>query len=150
MKGMNRLDAISPREQYANIMCMPKQVESVAMPYLDPDATRLNSGFAVAISITAKEGKGDAVARILENLIAPTMAEEKVRFFVPYQSPTDPLSFFVYELYDDEAGWEAHNKAPHFLSVVDDWFRWPRIGSGFRLFPLPGNDGNRQRVIRTA
>jgi quinol monooxygenase YgiN len=90
-----------------------------AMPYADSVAARLNDGFAVAINIIAKEGKGDEVARILENLIEPTMAEEKVKFFVPYRSPTDPLSFFVYELYTDETGWEAHNKAPHFLSVVD-------------------------------
>lgn len=89
------------------------------MPYVDPFAAGLNKGFAVAINIVAKEGKGDEVARILEDLIEPTMAEEKVKFFVPYRSPTDPLCFFVYELYTDETGWEAHNQAPHFLKVVD-------------------------------
>jgi quinol monooxygenase YgiN len=94
-------------------------LEFIAVPYVDPVAARLNDGFAVAINIIAKDGKGDEVARILEDLIEPTMAEEKVKFFVPYRSPTDPLSFFVYELYADEAGWEEHNKAPHFLKVVD-------------------------------
>ncbi len=90
------------------------------MTYTDPIASNLNEGFAVAINIVAKEGKGDAVANILQGLIAPTMAEKGVKYFVPYRSPTDPLSFFVYELYVDEAGWEAHNKAPHFLDVVDE------------------------------
>ncbi|MBL1437002.1 MAG: antibiotic biosynthesis monooxygenase [Rhodobacteraceae bacterium] len=90
------------------------------MPYTDPAAANLNAGFAVAINIVAKEGKGDAVAEILQGLIAPTMAEEGVKFFVPYRSPDDPLSFFIYELYVDEAAWEAHNKAPHFLSIVDE------------------------------
>jgi len=90
------------------------------MSYSESDAANLNEGFAVAINIVAKEGKGDAVADILQGLIAPTMAEKGVKFFVPYRSPTDPLSFFVFELYVDEAGWEAHNKAPHFLSVVDE------------------------------
>ncbi len=89
------------------------------MPYVDPVAASLNVGFAVAVNIIAKDGRGDEVARILEGLIEPTMAEEKVKFFMPYRSPTDPLSFFVYELYTDEAGWEAHNQAPHFVSVVD-------------------------------
>ncbi len=83
-------------------------------------AENLNEGFVVAINIVAKEGKGDAVAEILQGLIEPTMAEEGVKFFAPYRSPTDPLSFFIYELYVDEAGWEAHNKAPHFLRVVDE------------------------------
>lgn len=90
------------------------------MSYTNPTAKNLNEGFAVAINIVAKEGKGDAVAEILQGLIEPTMAEEGVKFFVPYRSPTDPLSFFIYELYVDEAGWEAHNNAPHFLSVVDE------------------------------
>lgn len=35
------------------------------MPYTDPAAANLNTGFAVAINIVAKEGKGDAVAEIL-------------------------------------------------------------------------------------
>lgn len=90
------------------------------MPYTDPAAANLNDGFAVAINIVAKEGKGDAVANILQGLVAPTMAEKGVKFFVPYRSPSDPLSFFIYELYVDEAGWEAHNNTPHFLSVVDE------------------------------
>ena len=90
------------------------------MAYTDSAAANLNEGFVVAINIVAKEGKGDAVANILQGLIEPTMAEEGVKFFMPYRSPTDPLSFFVYELYVDEAGWEAHNNAPHFLSVVDE------------------------------
>jgi quinol monooxygenase YgiN len=90
------------------------------MPYFESAASNLNEGFAVAINIVAKEGKGDAVADILQGLIAPTMAEKGVKFFVPYRSPTDPFSFFVYELYVDEAGWEAHNNATHFLNVVDE------------------------------
>ena len=90
------------------------------MTYTDPAAANLNEGFVVAINIVAKEGQGDAVANILQGLIEPTMAEASVKFFMPYRSPTDPLSFFIYELYVDEAGWEAHNNAPHFLSVVDE------------------------------
>jgi quinol monooxygenase YgiN len=90
------------------------------MAYTDPAAANLNEGFVVAINIVAKEGQGDAVADILQGLIEPTMAEAGVKFFMPYRSPTDPLSFFIYELYVDEAGWEAHNNAPHFLNVVDE------------------------------
>ncbi|MDX1402061.1 MAG: putative quinol monooxygenase [Kiloniellales bacterium] len=90
------------------------------MTYSDRAAANLNDGFAVAINIVAKEGKGDAVADLLTGLIAPTMAEKGVKFFVPYRSPSEPLSFFIYELYVDEAGWEAHNNSPHFLKVADE------------------------------
>ncbi len=53
--------------------------------YPDPAAANLNDGFVVSINIVAKEGEADAVAEILERLIAPTMAEEGVKFFMPYR-----------------------------------------------------------------
>lgn len=80
----------------------------------------LNEGFVVAIRIQAKEGEADAMAEILNNLVAPTMAEEGVKVFLPYRSPDDPSSFFVFEIYHDKSGWDAHNNSPHFLAVVDD------------------------------
>ncbi|WP_411891799.1 putative quinol monooxygenase [Yoonia sp. SDW83-1] len=88
--------------------------------YPDPAAANLNDGFVVAINIVAKEGEADAVADILERLIAPTMAEEGVKFFMPYRSPTDPNAFFVYELYRGADGWDAHNESAHFQSAVEE------------------------------
>ncbi len=84
------------------------------MVYDTPEAKNLNQGFVVAISIEARDGEGDAVAEILEQLVEPTMAEEGVKFFMPYRSPENPLFFFVYELYHDASGWDAHNSSNHF------------------------------------
>ncbi|NSX56193.1 putative quinol monooxygenase [Parasulfitobacter algicola] len=86
--------------------------------YSDPAAMNLNDGFVVAINIVAKDGKSDAVADILESLIIPTMAESGVKFFMPYRSPTDPKAFFIYEIYVNEAGWDAHNTSNHFQSAI--------------------------------
>ncbi len=83
-------------------------------------AQNLNKGFAVMVRITAKEGEGDAVAAILQSLAGPSMEEPGMKFFMPYRSPDDPSQFFVYELYENAAGWDAHNASPHFLSAVDD------------------------------
>ena len=88
--------------------------------FSDPVAANLNDGFVVAINIVAKEGEADAVADILQRLIAPTMAEEGVKFFMPYRSPTDTNAFFVYELYVDAAGWDAHNASEHFQKAVKE------------------------------
>jgi len=84
------------------------------------DAINHQDGFSVAIQITAKAGQGDAMAAILHGLIAPSMAEPGVKVFAAYRSPDDPLMFFVYELYEDRAGWDAHNQTPHFLAAVSD------------------------------
>ncbi len=86
----------------------------------NPEAQNLNTGFAVMVRITAKEGEADAVAEILQDLAGPSNAEPGMKFFMPYRSPDDPSQFFVYELYEDASGWDAHNASPHFLTAVDD------------------------------
>ena len=80
----------------------------------------LNDGFVVAITIEAREGEGDAVAAILGGLVAPTLAEPGVKLFIPYRSPTDPLLFFIYELYLDEDGWRAHQETEQFKAAIGE------------------------------
>ncbi|PIL20261.1 hypothetical protein P775_09935 [Puniceibacterium antarcticum] len=88
--------------------------------YDDSTAANLNTGFVVSVRIVAKEGEADAVADILKSLVRPSMAEPGMKFFMPYRSPENPSEFFVYELYEDRAGWDAHNASPHFLNAVDE------------------------------
>jgi quinol monooxygenase YgiN len=87
--------------------------------YDDPAAANLNAGFVVLVRITAKEGEADAVADILQSLVRPSMAEPGMKAFMPYRSPDNPAEFIVYELYENRAGWDAHNASPHFLNAVD-------------------------------
>ncbi|WP_417813003.1 putative quinol monooxygenase [Thalassospira alkalitolerans] len=88
--------------------------------YVDPSAANLNNGFVVSVRIVAKEGEAEAVADILEGLVGPSMAEPGMKFFMPYRSAINPAEFFVYELYENKAGWDAHNASSHFLNVVDE------------------------------
>lgn len=91
-------------------------VPDMKAPTYTPAA--LNDGFVVAITIEAKPGEEDAVAALLDGLVAPTMAEPGVKLFLPYRSPTNPALFFVFELYLDAAGWDAHQATPHFKEAI--------------------------------
>jgi quinol monooxygenase YgiN len=73
----------------------------------------LDDGFVVAIKIDAKAGEEETVAQALRALIKPTMAEPGVKLFLPYRSPTDRKTFFVFELYRNEAGWAEHQMTDH-------------------------------------
>jgi quinol monooxygenase YgiN len=95
----------------------------------------LNDGFVVAIQIDAKPGEEESVARALQALIEPTMAEPGVKLFLPYRSPTDPRAFFIYELYVDEAGWAAHQQTSHFKAFVDQML--PRLARRDRIPFVP-------------
>ena len=97
--------------------------------------TELNQGFVVAIEIVAEAGAEDIVADALEALIKPTMAEPGVKLFLPYRSPTNPAAFFIFELYQNEAGWAEHQQTAHFKSFVDNML--PRIAKRERVPYLP-------------
>ena len=95
----------------------------------------LNDGFVVAIEIDAKVGEEQAVADALGALVAPTMAEPRVKLFLPYRSPTDPKAFFIFELYRNEAGWAEHQKTGHFKAFVETML--PRIARRQRVPYVP-------------
>jgi quinol monooxygenase YgiN len=78
----------------------------------------LNDGFVVAIMLEAKEGQADALVDILRVMTPPTMAEPGVKLFLSYRSPTNPLLFFVFELYVNQAAWGAHEATEHFKIAV--------------------------------
>lgn len=96
---------------------------------------QLNAGFVVAIEIVAKVGEEDVVADALDALIEPTMAEPGVKLFLPYRSPTNPSAFFIFELYENEAGWTDHQRTPHFLAFVEQTL--PRIARRQRVPYVP-------------
>jgi len=78
----------------------------------------LNDGFVVAIMLEAKDGDIDKVLEIQRWLTPLSMAEPGVKLFLPYQSPTNPALFFVFELYVNEAGWAAHQETEHFKKAI--------------------------------
>jgi len=93
----------------------------VLTPWIAPDAlAALNDGFVVAIMLEAKEGEAEAVAENARRLAPLAMTEPKMKLFLPYQSPTNPALFFVFELYTDESGWAEHQATNHFkVSIAD-------------------------------
>ena len=91
----------------------------------------LNDGFVVAIKITAKDDQAKAVAAILEDLVAPTMAEPGVKLFLPYRSPSNPSQFFIFELYENEAAWGVHQETAHFQAAIKELL--PRVSKRERV-----------------
>lgn len=97
--------------------------------------TELNQGFVVAIELDAKPGEEAAVAAGLQAMVAPTMAEPGVKLFLPYRAPTDPKAFFIFEPYENEADWAAHQETPHFKTFVDEIL--PRLARRERVPFVP-------------
>jgi len=55
------------------------------------------------------------------------------------QDREDANRIYLYEVYRDEAAFEAHGRAPHFIKwrdTVKDWYAAPiTVGRGINIFP---------------
>lgn len=78
---------------------------------------------AVAFTITweAKPGEVDSVVDLLDRMTAAVHANEPgTLLFRPHRSPDNDHVFFLYELFVDQAAYEAHLKTPHFQTLILD------------------------------
>ncbi|HOU93936.1 MAG TPA: putative quinol monooxygenase [Polyangiaceae bacterium] len=74
--------------------------------------------FVVAAIWKAKEGEEHRVEETIRTMTPLSRAEEKNLYYQAQVSPSDPRTFFLYEQYTDEAGYEEHKATPHFQENV--------------------------------
>ena len=68
----------------------------------------------VVAKLRAAKGKGDALAALLiEQAAVVRAAEPGCVIYRPHRSANDPDVFVFYEMYADDAAFDAHRKAPH-------------------------------------
>lgn len=70
--------------------------------------------FVVQAVWRAKSGSEELVADALTQLTEPSRNEPGNRYYQPYYSKDLPGVFHIFEVYDDEAAFQAHGKSPHF------------------------------------
>lgn len=74
--------------------------------------------YVVAATWIAREGEEDRVAGILDRIAPLSRDEPACRFYQAHRSSEDPRRFFIYEQYDDEAGFVVHTQTEHFEQLV--------------------------------
>ena len=70
--------------------------------------------YVVSATWTAQPGKEDIVRDAIEKLTPPSREEPVNRFYQAYQDPSEPGTFRLFEIYDDEEAYAAHGASPHF------------------------------------
>ncbi len=73
---------------------------------------------ALAATWEAKEGQGEAVADILRRMASAVKAEPGTLLFWPHRSSSNDRVFFLYELFADDAAFQAHQQTAHFKDLV--------------------------------
>ena len=74
--------------------------------------------FVVAATWKAKEGEEARVLDVIKTMTPLSRAEEGNLFYQAQVSPEDPRTFFLYEQYRDEQGYEDHKATEHFQKYV--------------------------------
>ena len=69
----------------------------------------------LAVTYVVKPGTEAAAAEHFRALIEGSRAEAGCRTYVVHRSTDDARTFFIYEVYDDQAALDAHRTTPHFL-----------------------------------
>jgi quinol monooxygenase YgiN len=74
--------------------------------------------YVVSALWTAKQGEEDRIARICEEMTAPSRGEPGNLFYQAHRSTEDPRLFYLYEQYVDEDGYQSHQDSEHFQRLV--------------------------------
>ena len=92
------------------------------------------------VNVKVKQGRRDEFKEIIRVDAESTSSKEEGNFqFNVIQDNDDPNSFFLYEVYRDQAALEAHRSMPHFLTyreaTADIYTENPVRHMGTNLFP---------------
>ncbi len=78
----------------------------------------------VFAAITARPGAEDALKQGLLALIHEVRTEPACRYYELFQSAERPEQFIMSEIWDDEAGLQAHTQMPHMKAFADKAQHW--------------------------
>jgi quinol monooxygenase YgiN len=68
----------------------------------------------VAVTYLLREGSDKQAVELFAKLAPETRKEPGCRLYEVHRSTTNPLQFFLYEQYDDQAALDAHRASDHF------------------------------------
>lgn len=74
--------------------------------------------YVVCAKWTAKAGKEGRLREIIDEMTAPSRAEDGNVYYQAQVSPENPRLFFLYEQYADEAAYQSHMDSEHFTRLV--------------------------------
>jgi quinol monooxygenase YgiN len=74
--------------------------------------------YVVRATWTAQEGAEDVVRAALAELAPLSREEPAIQFYLAYADPAAPRVFHLFEVYDDEAGYQAHMGTDHFRRLA--------------------------------
>jgi quinol monooxygenase YgiN len=73
---------------------------------------------AFTVTWEVRDGKADAAANIVTRFVPEARKEPGLELLMVNQCATNPRQFLFYEVFSDEAAFEAHQQTPHFRTMI--------------------------------
>jgi quinol monooxygenase YgiN len=73
---------------------------------------------AFTVAWEAREGQDDAAAEIIARFAPEARKEPGLELLTVNRNATDPRQFLFYEVFTNEAAFEAHQQTPHFQTMI--------------------------------
>lgn len=73
---------------------------------------------AFTVAWQAREGEADACAAIIARFLPLARTEAGVEIVTVNRNVSDPAKFLFYEVFEDEAAYQAHQQTPHFKQMI--------------------------------
>ena len=80
--------------------------------------TSQNGKLAFTVTWRARDGEADACANIIARFLPEARKEPGVELVTVNRSVSDSAKFLFYEVFSDEAAFEAHQQTPHFKALI--------------------------------
>ncbi len=108
--------------------------------------------YVVVVSIDIQPGFRERfVEALLDDARGSVTHEPGCLRFDVIQDERNPDRIYLYEVYRDKAAFDAHTRAPHFLTWRDtakDWFASPPVvGRGSNIFPSDTDWDRPQKAV---
>jgi len=73
---------------------------------------------AFTVTWEVRDGEAEAAAAIIARFAQEARKEPGLELLMVNQCATNPAQFLFYEVFQDEAAFEAHQQTPHFKTMI--------------------------------
>ena len=80
--------------------------------------------YLVAVTFRIRPAHADDFLTRVQQQAADSLTESGCQRFDVWQSPTDPATVFLYEIYDDRAAFDVHLDSEHFKAFDAEVSSW--------------------------
>src|SRR3954451_796596 len=74
--------------------------------------------YVLTARMTCREGEEERALELIGQLASASQQEPGNIHYIPHRSLENPRTFLIYEMYRDEAAFEAHGQTEHFKSIA--------------------------------